>query len=95
MPFEQGAPLSFTHISVQNNAPSSSGVYGLSNAEEWIFIGEAGNIRSALLEHLREVNAMPAGRKPRGFSFELTPAMQRVARRDQLARELTPAAAHR
>ena len=95
MPFEQGAPMAFTAISVQNNAPSSSGVYGLSNSDEWIFIGEASNIRSALLEHLREVNGMPAARKPRGFSFELSPAVQRVERRDCLARELTPAAAHR
>ncbi len=90
MPFEQGAPMSFTAISVQNNAPSSSGVYGLSNSQEWIFIGEAGNIRNALMEHLREVGAMPASRKPRGFSYELSPAVQRVSRRNALARELTP-----
>ena len=38
---------------------------------------------------------MPAARKPRGFSYELSPAVQRVERRNQLARELTPAAAHR
>jgi len=95
MPFEQGAPMAFTAISVQNNAPNLSGVYGLSNSEEWIFVGEANNIRNALLEHLREVNGMPAARKPRGFSYELSPAVQRVERRNQLARELTPAAAHR
>jgi len=87
--------MAFTAISVQNNAPNLSGVYGLSNSAEWIFIGEASNIRNALLEHLREVNGMPAARKPRGFSFELTPAVQRVERRNQLARELTPTAAHR
>ena len=95
MPFEQGAPMSFTAISVQNNAPDSSGVYGLSNSSEWIFIGEASNIRNALMEHLREVNGMPAARKPRGFSYELSPAIQRVSRRNQLARELTPASENR
>jgi hypothetical protein len=90
MPFEQGAPMSFTAISVQNNAPDSSGVYGLSNSREWIFIGEANNIRNALLGHLREASGLPASRKPRGFSYELSPAVQRVSRRNQLARELTP-----
>jgi excinuclease UvrABC nuclease subunit len=95
MPFEQGAPMSFTAISIQNNAPSSSGVYGLSNSDEWIFVGEASNIRNALLEHLRETNGMPASHKPRGFSYELTSAAQRIARRNQLARELTPASLRR
>jgi hypothetical protein len=95
MPFEQGAPMSFTAVSVQNNAPSSSGVYGLSNSNEWIFIGEASNIRNALMEHLREVNGMSLSHKPRGFSYELSPAVQRVSRRNQLARELTPASLHR
>ena len=95
MPFEQGAPMSFTAVSVQNNAPNSSGVYGLSNSSEWIFIGEASNIRNALLEHLRDVNGMPASRKPRGFSYELSSPVQRVTRRNQLARELTPTAASR
>jgi hypothetical protein len=92
MPFEQGAPMSFTAISIQNNAPACSGVYGLSNSSEWIFIGEAGNIRTALMDHLRELGAAPLARKPRGFSYEVSSAAQRVSRRNQLARELTPAA---
>jgi hypothetical protein len=94
MPFEQGAPSSFTAISIQNNAPDSSGVYGLSNSREWIFIGEAGNIRAALMEHLRESNATGAARRPTGFSYETTPATKRVARKNELVREFTPTEAH-
>jgi hypothetical protein len=94
MPFEQGAPSSFTAVSIQNNAPDSSGVYGLSNSREWIFIGEASNIRAALLEHLREANSTGTARRPTGFSYESTPAAKRVARKNELVRELTPAEAN-
>jgi len=90
VPFEQGAPMSFTAISVQNNAPNCSGVYGLSNSSEWIFIGEANNIRVALMEHLREANSPVASRKPKGFSFEVSSANLRASRCNQLVRELTP-----
>lgn len=55
MSFAQYAAHSFTAISVQNNAPASSGVYVLSNAWEWLFVGEGSNIRAHLLEHLREM----------------------------------------
>ena len=94
MPFEQGAPSSFTAISIQNNAPDSSGVYGLYNSREWIFIGEANNIRTALMEHLRQANTAGIPRKPTGFSYEKSPATQRTARKNQLIRELTPAHAN-
>ena len=90
MPFEQGAPSSFTAISIQNNAPDSSGVYGLSNSHEWILIGEAGNIRAALMEHLREVNATRAARRPTGFSYEISAVGKRIGRKNELTRELTP-----
>jgi hypothetical protein len=91
MPFEQGAAASFTAISIQNNAPDSSGVYGLSNSREWIFIGEANNIRAALMDFLREVNSSGAARRPTGFSYEMSSPGKRVARKNELARELTPA----
>jgi sugar (pentulose or hexulose) kinase len=91
MPFEQGAPSSFTAISIQNNAPDSSGVYGLSNSREWIFVGESSNIRAALLEHLRDSKSASDIRKPTGFSYENSPAAKRIARKNQLVRELTPA----
>jgi hypothetical protein len=90
MPFEQGAPMSFTASSIQNNAPDCSGVYGISNSSEWIFIGEAANIRVALLGHLREVGTPLSSRKPKGFSFEAASQPQRVSRKNQLVRELAP-----
>jgi hypothetical protein len=90
MPFEQGAPMTFNAVSVQKNAPDSSGVYGLSNANEWIFVGETTNIKQALLQHLREVGTPLASRKPKGFAFEVTPAVLRAGRCSELIRELSP-----
>lgn len=49
MPFEQFTPRSFTPVSVRANAPTASGIYGISNAREWIFIGETDNIQASLL----------------------------------------------
>jgi len=93
MPFEQGAPSSFTAISIQNNAPDTSGVYGLSNSREWILVGEANNIRAALMEHLRAANSSGAARRPTGFSYEIAAPGKRLARKNELVRELTPAEA--
>jgi hypothetical protein len=90
MPFAQCATRSFTAISVQNNAPPSSGVYGLSNAREWLFIGEGNNIRAHLLEHLREMGTALRIQNPTGFTFELCSPGERIARQDRLVRELEP-----
>lgn len=44
----------FEHESIVTNAPESSGVYGLYRAF-WIFIGEAENIRTRLLDTWRAI----------------------------------------
>ena len=39
MPVERFAPRSFTPVSVRASAPTASGIYGISNAREWIVYG--------------------------------------------------------
>ena len=90
MPFEKNAARVFTTMSVQKNAPSSSGVYGLSNAREWIYVGESDDVRTRLLEHLQEKNTPLAERNPTGFSFEACSHHDRIARQNRLIRELAP-----
>ena len=90
MSFTQCAARSFTSVSVRKNAPESSGVYGLSNASEWIFIGEASNIRVRLMEHLEETDTMLTNRTPTGFTFEECPPDNRVSRQDSLVRQFEP-----
>ncbi len=90
MPFAECAGRSFTVISVQKNAPESSGVYGLSNAREWLFIGESDNIQAHLLEHLKDRNSVWKAQDPTGFTFEICSATERVARQAALIREFGP-----
>ena len=90
MPFEDCAARSFTVQSVRKNAPELSGVYGLSNAREWLFVGQGNNIRAQLLEHLNEVDTALMAQKPKGFAFELCHLPNSSRRQDALVRELEP-----
>lgn len=90
MPFEECAGLAFTNVSVQKNAPGQSGVYGLSNAREWIFVGEANDIRAALLAHLKEAGTLLKTRNPTGFTFEISSPSDRISRQNELVREFEP-----
>ena len=90
MPFEQFTPRSFTPVSVRANAPPSSGIYGISNAREWIFIGETDNIQASLLRDLQQGYSALLNRFPTGFVFELCDVAKRRARHDRLILEYEP-----
>jgi hypothetical protein len=90
MSFAECAARAFTAVSVRKNAPESSGVYGLSNEREWVFIGEASNIRARLMEHLEETDTALANRRPTGFTFEECPPGDRILRQDVLVRQFHP-----
>jgi hypothetical protein len=90
MPFEQFMPRSFTPVSVRANAPSASGIYGISNAREWIFIGESDNVQDSLLRELQRSDSALLKRGPTGFVFELCDAAERRTRQDRLILEYEP-----
>ena len=90
MPFDQIFPRCFTVPSVREYAPASSGVYGISNAREWIYIGETDNIRESLLGHLGEMNNSLMSRRPTGFVFEVCDRVMRPQRQDRLVLEYEP-----
>ena len=90
MPFETHGNRSFTAISVMNNAPHASGVYGLADMLEWIYIGEAADIQAELLRHLQNPHALLKEHPPTGFTYELSPPEQRIERRNRLVLELDP-----
>jgi hypothetical protein len=71
-------------------APASPGVYGISNASEWIYIGESDNIRMALLGHLQDLYTSLMKRRPTGFVFEVCEGTRRTARQDRLVHEYEP-----
>lgn len=90
MPFEQYVPRAFTQAVVKKFAPVASGVYGLSNAREWVYIGETDDIRGSLIAHLDDSQASMMARNPTGFVFEVCERAHRPARQDRLILEYEP-----
>jgi hypothetical protein len=90
MPFDPIIPRPFTSGAVRNYAPSASGVYGISNAREWIYIGEADNIQGALLAHLQDAGTSLMKKEPTGFVFEVCEGARRPSRQDRLVLEYEP-----
>ena len=89
MPFENCFGRVFTAVTIEREAPEASGVYGISNSRRWLYIDETENIRASLMEYLAD-SAANSQDSPAGFSFELSPAYNRIARRDRLIAELVP-----
>jgi hypothetical protein len=81
---------SFTLSSIRRNAPSSPGVYGISNADEWIFVGSGDDLRAALLAHLTSAGTSLLSRAPTGFAFETCTPGALSARLTRLVVELKP-----
>lgn len=90
MPFEPPFPRSFSAPSVRAYAPAISGVYGISNSTEWVFIGEADNMQAALLDYLSEPLSRQGVQQATGFFCEPCPPARRPARRETLVREFAP-----
>lgn len=90
MPFVQHFPRSFTQTGFRTFAPVASGVYGIANAREWIYIGETDDIQGALADHLADFRSSVMIRNPTGFVFELCDRAQRPARQDRLILEYEP-----
>jgi excinuclease UvrABC nuclease subunit len=90
MPFEQVVPRALTMNQIRRFAPSQPGVYGISNAQEWIYIGETDNIQQALLQHIEDSANSLMVRRPTGFVFEVCREGMRPARQDRLVREYEP-----
>lgn len=90
MPFDQPIPWPFIPADVQSYAPAAPGVYGLSNAREWLYIGETDDIQAALLAHLRESDTPLRNRHPTEFVFEICELELRSARQDRLILECEP-----
>lgn len=90
MPFEGYGGFAFSVVSVQRNAPPLPGVYGLSNAKQWIYVGAAPNIQAALIAHLGEAGTRLKSYSPTGFTFEVCDPGYHAARQSRLLGELTP-----
>jgi hypothetical protein len=91
MPFNQFLPRPLTTAAVRAFAPVASGLYGVSNASQWLFIGETDDIQDALLTHLQDYETPLMKKQPTGFVFEICDRAGRCARQDRLVLEYEPA----
>lgn len=91
MPFLQITPRPFTPEGVHTYAPQEPGVYGISNAREWIYIGLTPNIQKALLDCIQEPGSTLMKKQPLGFVFEVCDPVRGVTRQDRLVLEYEPA----
>jgi|SRR2546426_1495432 len=80
----------FNQESIRSIAPADSGVYGLYDVMDWVYIGESADIREALLRHSKGIDPCVRSMTPTGFTFELCPADLRADRADELISELQP-----
>lgn len=84
-------PHTLSPMGIRAYAPVASGVYGISNASEWIYIGESDNIQIALQHYLQDVDTSIGEPQSTGFVFEVCHPSKRVARQDRLVCEYEPA----
>jgi len=82
--------FAFTYASVRQNAPGRGGVYAISNAREWLLVGSADDLQSALHQHLMEVGTSLKSKAPTGFSFQECEEGSRQVFMDSLVKEFRP-----
>jgi excinuclease UvrABC nuclease subunit len=90
MPFGFATPHAFSTVSIRAHAPAACGVYGISNARQWIYIGETDNIRDRLLQHFEETGTGIKAQVPTGFTYEVCEWHVRTERHDRLVIEYDP-----
>jgi len=94
MPFEKtNSAFTFTEKGIATYAPRQSGVYGIYNGTEWIYVGEAKDMEERLYAHLRgnsDQSVRILRHKPTHYAYEQCDATARVARERTLIREFDP-----
>ena len=87
----QGNVHSLSGFAITQLVPKVSGVYGLHNQHQQLFIGEAADLREALLLHWHESDKLFRGQQPTHFSFEICDAEVRAQRAQSLIASHQPA----
>jgi len=82
--------FTLNRTSVLRNAPEVSGIYGLCNGDQWVYIGHTSSLRKALLEYLRGQMPYVLQWQPRHFMFEVLPYKERISRQKALVAHYQP-----
>lgn len=81
----------FDEAVIAGQVPEESGVYGLHTEHQQLFIGEAADLRAALLLHCRQSRKFFRDRQPTHVAFETCDARQRAIRAQALIAAHRPA----
>ena len=90
--FDNRNARAFTLMSVVRDAPAASGVYVLSNATEWVYVGESENIQASLMRYLQTPGSLLMELRPTGFSCEICGESERKLSKQMLVSDLNPVA---
>lgn len=94
MPFEHtSSAFTFTEDGIRKYAPRKSGVYGIYNSKNWVYVGESKDMEGRLYEHLRgesDQSARILKHTPTHYAFEACDADTRTDREADLIAELDP-----
>lgn len=93
MPFASAATYPFTEKGIATYAPRGSGVYGIFNSGQWIYVGESKDMEARLYAHLHgesDQSGCILRRQPTGYVFDTCDSATRTARESALIRELAP-----
>ena len=88
MPWREPNTVPFTRIGIVSQVPPESGVFGITEGEVYLYVGESWNLRARLLE-LANVVTQPDGL---AIVWERCPEADCAGRRSDLEQELTPEA---
>lgn len=89
--YENNGTYALGYKAVQDKAPRTSGVYTIFTPQRWLYVGESGDIKQSLFEHLNGPSACIARRGPLSFSFEVVAPADRTGRQLALVATLAPA----
>lgn len=95
MAFSQPIPRPFNERGIWNYAPAASGVFGITNSREWVYVGAAEDIRATLLKLESGADSQVSGSLATGFVFEACNSELRTDRMEQLRSEYNPVALRR
>jgi hypothetical protein len=95
MAFAQPIPRPFNERGIWNYAPAESGVFGITNSREWVYVGASADIRATLLQLENGGDAQLSGALATGFVFEACDSELRNGRQEQLQAEYNPVSQRR
>jgi hypothetical protein len=93
MPFNSSSGFEFSATGIAGYAPIVSGVYGIYNGSQWIYIDEARDIRLHLCSHFcgkSDQGSRIMACQPTYFIFEKCDPQSGATRKEELIREHRP-----